>query len=149
MSRAGVAAATAAVLMGGFVAAGAPGADGVTAPPAMTAPLRVTGRPMTLAIDPAVLEPGELTQVTGTGFTPGTPVILSWQLPDGSPLLGTMSVAVGTGGTIGGFFLVMPNDLPGPRQLVATQGAAKVTANVLVDAAPTQPSSGDRLVYRG
>lgn len=115
-----------------------------------SAPLRVTGCPMTLAISPAVLEPGELTQVTGTGFTPGTPVILSWRASvGGAPLLGTLSVAVGTGGAISGFFLVMPNDLLGPRQLVATQGATKLTANALVDPGPTQPSARDRLIYRG
>jgi hypothetical protein len=102
-----------------------------------------------LVINPVVLEPGELTQVTGTGFTPGTPVMLSWQAPGGAPLLGTLSVTVGTGGTIGGFFLVMPNDLLGPRLLVATQGATKLTADALVDPGPTQPSYGDRLIYRG
>jgi hypothetical protein len=114
-----------------------------------SAPLQVAGCTMTLAINPAVLEPGQLTQVTGTGFVPGTPVVLAWQLPDGSALPAAMSITVGTGGTIGSYFLVMPGDLPGPRQLVATQGAAKVTANALVDAAPMQPSSGGRLVYRG
>lgn len=116
-----------------------------------SAPLQATEcKKMTLAINPAVLEPGELTQVTGTGFTPGAPVMLSWQgVSGGAPLLGTLSVTVTAGGTIGGFFLVMPNDPLGPRQLVATQGAIKLTANAVVDPGPMEPSSGDRLINRG
>ncbi len=115
-----------------------------------SASLQVTKCKRTLAIDPAVLEPGELTHVTGTGFTPGKLVILTWQLPDGgAPLLGTLSVTAGGAGSIGAFFLVLPSELLGARQLVATQGATKLTANALVDALPTQPSSGDRMIYRG
>jgi hypothetical protein len=114
-----------------------------------TAPLKVTACKQALAIDPAVLQPGELTHVTGTGFAPATPVTLTWQLPGGgTPLLGTLIVTAGSDGSIGTFFLVLPNDLVGARQLAATQGAAKLTANAIVDAGPMQPVSGAQLVYR-
>jgi hypothetical protein len=107
---------------------------------------RCTGR---LAVDPAVLQPGELTHVTGTGFAPGRPVTLSWQPPSGKrPLLGTLTVTAGSDGSIGTLFLVLPNDMLGARQLVATQGAAKLTASAVVDPGPMQPVSGARLVYR-
>ncbi len=119
-----------------------------------SAPLQVTGCKQALAIDPAVIQRGELTHVTGTGFAPGIPVTLTWQLPgSGRPLLGTLTVTAGTDGTITAFFLVMPGDLLGARQLVATQGAAtqggiKLTADALVGPGPMQPTSGGHLVYR-
>ena len=112
-------------------------------------PLKVTACKQALAIDPAVLQPGELTHVTGTGFAPATPVTLTWQPPGGgTPLLGTLTVTAGSDGSIGTFFLVLPNDLVGARQLAATQGGAKLTANAIVDAGPMQPVSGAQLVYR-
>jgi hypothetical protein len=119
-----------------------------------SAPLQVTGCKQALAIDPAVIQRGELTHVTGTGFAPGVPVTLTWQLPgSGRPLLGTLTVTAGPDGTITAFFLVMPGDLLGARQLVATQGAAtqgglKVTADALVEPGPMQPTSGGHLLYR-
>jgi hypothetical protein len=114
-----------------------------------TAPLQVTACKQALAIDPAVLQPGELTHVTGTGFAPATPVTLTWQPPGGgTPLLGTLTVTAGSDGSISAFFLVLPNDLVGARQLAATQGGVKLTANAIVDAGPMQPVSGARLVYR-
>ncbi len=114
-----------------------------------SAPLKVTRCARKLAIDPAVLVPGEVTHVTGTGFAPGRPVTLTWRLPHGGlPLLGTLTIAASRGGSIGGFFLVLPHDLLGARKLVATQGAVKLTASAMVDSGSQQPASGGRLVYR-
>lgn len=113
-----------------------------------SATLQVTGCTLTLAIDPTVLEPGQLTKVTGTGFAPGAPVTLAWQQPGGAPLLGTATVTAGGDGGISAFFLVMPGDLSGARQLVATQGGLKLTADALVDPGPMQPAHGGHLIYR-
>ncbi len=113
-----------------------------------TATLQVTGCALALAVDPTVLEPGQLTKVTGTGFAPGTLVTLAWQQPGGAPLLGTATVTAAGDGSVSAFLLVMPGDLTGPRQVVATQGGLKLTADALVEAAPMQPSPGGQLVYR-
>jgi hypothetical protein len=119
-----------------------------------SAQLQVTACTQTLAIDPAVIRRGELTHVTGTGFAPGNPVTLTWQLHGGgAPLLGTLTVTPGTDGSIAAFFLVMPGDLLGTRQVVATQGAGsqealKLTADALVEPGPMQPTSGGHLIYR-
>jgi hypothetical protein len=110
--------------------------------------LLVTGCTSSLAVNPAVLEPGQVTRVTGTGFAPGVPVALTWQLPDGTPLLGTLTVTPGGGGNISGFFLVMPGDVLGQRQLVATQPGDRLTAGALVQAGPMQPSPGAQLIDR-
>jgi hypothetical protein len=113
-----------------------------------SAALRVTGCKLTLAMDPAVLELGQVTHVTGTGFAPGSPVVLTWQQPGGAPLLGRETVTAGADGSIGGFMLVLPGDLTGARQLVATQGSLKLTASALVEAGPMQPVPGGQLIYR-
>jgi hypothetical protein len=110
--------------------------------------LLVTGCTRSLSVDPAVLEPGQVTRVTGTGFAPGVPVVLTWQLPGGTPLLGTLTVTPGGGGNISGFFLVMPGDVLGQRQVVATQPGDKLTAGALVQAGPMEPSPGGQLVDR-
>jgi len=125
------------------------GPGGATAPLSASAALRVTRCRLTLSIDPAVLEPGQVTEVTGTGFRPGAPVSLTWQRPGGAPLLGALTVSAGPGGGISGFFLVLPGDLPGPRQLVASQGAVTVSAGAIVDSSPMQPSAGGLLIFRG
>lgn len=110
--------------------------------------LRVTGCKLTLAIDPAVLEPGQVTRVAATGFAPGVPVTLTWQQPGGAPLIGRQTATAGAGGNLGAFFLVLPGDLTGARDLVATQGRVKLTASALVQASPTQPVPGGQLIYR-
>ncbi|MGZ6832713.1 MAG: hypothetical protein ACXVGN_05995 [Mycobacteriaceae bacterium] len=108
---------------------------------------------LTLTLDPAVLAPGMLTHVTGTGFAPKQQVTLTWQLPGGGTSLpGTVTVVAGsTGGskgTIDTYFMVLPHDLLGVRLLVATQGAARVAAPAVVDGGPMEPSTGDQFVYR-
>jgi hypothetical protein len=113
-----------------------------------TALLLVTGCTRSLTVDPAVLEPGQVTRVTGTGFAPGVPVTLTWQLPGGAPLLGTLTVTADGTGDISGFFLVMPGDVLGARQVLATQAGDTLTAAALVEAGPMQPSPGGLLVDR-
>ncbi len=116
-----------------------------------SAPLAVTGCPVTrptLAASPQVLEPGMLTHVTGTGFQPNRPVVLSWRLPNGTPLLGSLTVKARGDGRIDTFFMVMLHDLDGARQLVAKQTSTPVTANVVVDGGTMQPSVGGQLVFR-
>jgi hypothetical protein len=117
--------------------------------PTANAPLTVTGCAGRLAINPSVLQPGELTHVTGTGFVAGQPVTLTWRLPHGGPpLLGRLSVTADGKGGIATWFMVMPGDLLGQRQLVATQAGTSAAANAVVDGGPMEPSSADRLIYR-
>ena len=125
--------------------------QGFTAGSSLTAsaPLAVTGCAGRLAINPSVLQPGELTHVTGTGFVAGQPVTLTWRLPHGGPpLLGRLPVTADGKGGIAAWFMVMPGDLLGQRVLVATQAGTSVTANAVVDGGPMEPSSGGRLIYR-
>jgi hypothetical protein len=114
-----------------------------------SAPLAVTGCAGRLAINPSVLQPGELTHVTGSGFVAGRPVTLTWRLPHGGPpLLGRLPVTADSKGAIATWFMVMPGDLLGQRQLVATQAGTSATANAVVDGGPMEPSSAGRLIYR-
>jgi hypothetical protein len=120
--------------------------------PALTAsaPLTETGCRQTLVLDPAVLEPGEVTHVTGTGFTPAQPVTLTWRTHSGGmPVGGPLSVVADGHGHIGAFDLVMPGAPLGPCQLVATQAGTTVAADAIIDGGPMQPASGGRLLYRG
>jgi hypothetical protein len=115
-----------------------------------SAPLTVTGCTRTLALSPAVLWPGEVTQVTGTGFTPHQRVTLTWRLPDGiAPPGAPLSVTADARGHIGGPELVLPGSPLGTWRLAATQAGATVTASALIVGGPMQPSSGGRLLYRG
>src|SRR6266487_5020082 len=129
-------------------AAEQPSAEGPAVLLHASAPLAVTGCPVTrptLAASPQVLEPGMLTHVTGTGFQPNRPVVLSWRLPNGTPLLGSLTVKARGDGRIDTFFMVMLHDLDGARQLVAKQTSTPVTANVVVDGGTMQPSVGGQL----
>lgn len=118
--------------------------------PSATAPLTVTDcqGTATLAINPIVLQPGLLTEATGSGFTPNQPVVLTWQAPDGTPLLGSTTVTASATGTIDTYCMVFDGDELGARQLVATQGATTATTPAVVDGGTMQPSTGDQLVFR-
>ncbi|HEV2372557.1 MAG TPA: hypothetical protein VGS19_10335 [Streptosporangiaceae bacterium] len=105
--------------------------------------------PPKLTINPDVLEPGEVTNATGTRFTPGVSVLLSWRLPGGGGPLETATVTPDKAGTFTTTFLVMLDDLPGPRQLVANQAGQFTTANALVEETALQPSNGNQLLFRG
>lgn len=102
----------------------------------------------TLAINPIVLQPGMLTEATGSGFAPNQPVVLTWQAPDGTPLLGSTTVTASATGTIDTYCMVFDNDLLGDRQLVATQGTTTAQTPAVVDGGTMQPSTGDQLVFR-
>lgn len=102
-----------------------------------------------LALAPAVLQPGEVTHVTGTGFTPSRPVTLNWQIPGQVRLPGgSLAVTADGRGRISAYVLVLPNTNPGARKLLATQAGAMVTASAIVDAGSMQPSSPGQLAYR-
>jgi hypothetical protein len=116
-----------------------------------SAPLAVTGCPVTrptLTANPQVLEPGMLTHVTGTGFQPNRPVVLSWRLSNRTPLLSSMTVKARADGRIDTYFMAMLHDLGGARQLLAKQANTSVTANVVVDGGTMQPSVGGQLIFR-
>ncbi len=122
-------------------------------PLSATAPLTVTGCPAaagtaTLAINPVVVQTGMLTEATGSGFAPGQPVVLNWQAPDGTPLLGSTTVTASATGTVDTFCIVFDNDELGARQLVATQGTTTAQTPAVVDGGTMQPSTGDQLVFR-
>jgi hypothetical protein len=121
--------------------------------PSATATLAVTNCQSgagnaTLAINPVVLQPGMLTEATGSGFVPNQPVVLSWQATDGTPLIGSTTVTASATGTIDTFCMVFYNDQLGDRQLVAQQGATTATTPAVVDGGTMQPSTGDQLVFR-
>lgn len=123
----------------------------VTAPLSATATLTVTDCRTTaakLAVDPNVLQPDMLTEATGSGFTPGQPVTLTWQAPDGTPLLGSTTVTASSTGTIDTYCMVFENDQLGDRRLVAQQGGTQAAAPAVVDGGTMQPSTGDQLVFR-
>lgn len=116
-----------------------------------SAPLTVTdcSTAASLALDPVVIQVGMLTHVTGSAFTPATPVTLGWALPDGTALPGDCTVAADSGGAVDTYCLVLPHGITGARQLVATQGATTVTVDAVVDGGTMQPNSSDHeLLFR-
>ena len=126
-----------------------------------SAPLTVTGCPPattptqppstakpTLTANPDVVEQGQVTHVTGTGFTPNSPVVLSWQPTAGSGTQTGPTVTADASGDIDDYLVVLLNDLYVPCDLVATQGAASVSTPVLVQGGSMEPSSNDELVFR-
>lgn len=125
-----------------------------------SAPLTVTGCPPTtpqtpptapkptLSANPDVVEQGQVTHVTGTGFTPNSPVVLSWQPTSGSGTQSGPTVTSNASGDIDDYLVVLLNDLYVPCDLVATQGAASASTPVLVQGGSMEPSSNDQLVFR-
>ena len=87
-----------------------------------------------LVVDPGLGPTGAVARVTGSGFAPG-PVTLSWQPGNG----GTAATA-DAAGTFQVYVLVLPKDIIGPRQLVATiSGVIQATAPFLVVPGTVQP----------
>jgi hypothetical protein len=112
-------------------------------------PVPPANTPAALTLNPTVLQPGQLTNATGTGFAPNQPVTLVWEALNGTPLLGSTTVTASAQGTIQAYCLVFDNDQTGPRQLVAQQnGTNAAVATALVDQGSLQPVSGGQLVYR-
>lgn len=113
------------------------------------APTPPPGRAPTVRVDPAVVQVGMTTHVTGSGFTPGQPVTLAWAMPDGSPLPGDCAAGADATGVIDTYCLVLPHGLLGARTLVATQGALTARAAAVVDGGTMQPvGSDDQLLFR-
>lgn len=108
-----------------------------------------------LIADPAVVQQGMLTHVTGTGFLPRTPVTLTWQKPDGTAVTAcspnTVSVPVlktDAAGRIDVFCLAFLHQVLGTLRLSALQNPEQQTAPVVVEDGPMQPSTGDQFVFR-
>jgi hypothetical protein len=131
-----------------------------------TAPLTVQctqpppGNP-TMTANPTVVVDGDLTHVTGTGFTPGAPVTVTWQTTSGTVLYGCSANAL-TGkplnadasGKIDTYCLALPHGEMGAEQIAGDQPAAgqtpaeHATAAVVVEGGSMQPSTGDQFVFR-
>lgn len=105
--------------------------------------------PTTLSVDPSVVMAGMAAWVSGTGFTPGQPVTLTWHLagdveqaaacPAG-PVAGPVA---GPDGTFLDLCVVAPGWI-GPRTLTADDGRHTAGADALVVADPMQPSGSGR-----
>jgi hypothetical protein len=121
-------------------------------PGTATAQLTVSCQSAALTVDPAVLEPGMLTHATGQGFQPGQQLLLTWQAPDGSALVGETDVTAGPDGSVDAWCMAMQHDLVGARQLVAAASTAPGTvlgaADVVVDTSGMEPTAGSHLVFR-
>ncbi|MBS2964021.1 hypothetical protein KGA66_13270 [Actinocrinis puniceicyclus] len=115
--------------------------------------------PLKLTANPAVVTDGTLTHVTGSGFVPGAPVTLAWQLPDGAALTACSPTAdsapplsADATGAIDTFCFAPPHQILGVARIVATQTTTRATlhaaAPVVVEGGSMQPSSGDQLIFR-
>jgi hypothetical protein len=88
-----------------------------------------------LATSPAVASSGDSTQVSATGFPPGQKVTLSWSLG-----LGSVVATVSGAGTFGAYLVIFPDDVTGPRTLIATgRHGVLASAPFLVQQAPVEP----------
>jgi hypothetical protein len=113
------------------------------------------GKPAITA-NPAVLEDGTFTHVTGSGFAAHQAVVLDWQTVGGAVVDACSpnadappTLTADAAGKIDTYCYARPNELLGAAQIGAVQGAAKAAAAVVVEGGPMQPSSGgDQLVFR-
>jgi hypothetical protein len=108
-----------------------------------------------ITADPAVLQQGMLTHVTGTGFLPKTALTLTWQGPAGQLLsacspdtVSAPAVTTDAAGSINVFCLAFLNGTIGALQLAALQGPERETTPVVIESGPMQPSSGNQFVFR-
>lgn len=123
-------------------------------PVSASAPVVVVGCAR-LTADPAIIQQGTLTHVTGTGFLPRTPVTLTWQTPAGALITpctpNTVSVpalATDAAGRIDVFCLAFLHQVLGTLRLSALQSPEQETTPVVVEDGPMQPSNGDQFVFR-
>jgi Tol biopolymer transport system component len=86
-----------------------------------------------LTLDPGVAPPGQVTDVTGSGFLAGQHVTLSWD-----PGLGQVSVVANASGRLTAVMVIFPDDFTGPRVLQARDLSSKLLATV--DFLVQQPS---------
>jgi hypothetical protein len=115
----------------------------------------------TMTANPTVVVDGDLTHVTGTGFTPGAPVTVTWQTTSGTVLYDCSANAL-TGkplgadasGKIDTYCLALPHGEMGAEQIAGDQPAAgqtpaeHATVAVVVEGGSMQPSTGDQFVFR-
>jgi hypothetical protein len=89
-----------------------------------------------LTVDPGVSPPGQVTDVTGSGFLAGQHVSLSWD-----PGLGQVSVVANGSGRLTAVMVIFPDDFTGPRVLQARDLSSKVlaTVNFLVQQPSVEP----------
>jgi hypothetical protein len=89
-----------------------------------------------LTLNPGVAPPGQVTDVTGTGFLAGQHVTLSWD-----PGLGQISVVANGSGRLTAVMVIFPDDFTGPRVLQARDLSSKVlaTVNFLVQQPSVEP----------
>jgi hypothetical protein len=125
-----------------------------------SATFTVTGcAPPVLAANPSVFDDGTLTHVTGSGFSPGQPVTLTWQDRSGrsvTPCSPTADPAppptADASGAIDTFCFAPPHQIFGAAQIMATQtttrGTQQAAAPVVVESGSMQPSEGDQFVFR-
>jgi hypothetical protein len=111
-------------------------ADDGEPPVALTISANATVATPTLALSPPVDLPGQVTQVTGTGFPADAAVTLTW-----SPGLGTATAQADTTGRFSAAMLIFPDDVTGPRTLIAKSASGEVlaTAPFLVGQPPAEP----------
>jgi hypothetical protein len=96
-----------------------------------------------ISLNPTIGPPGQVVQVTGSGFASNTLLTLSWKQGIGTFL----AESDGSGG-LDTQVLVYPHDQLGPTTLVAQNTAAKPAAFLVVQA-PGEPGGTDALVlYR-
>jgi hypothetical protein len=89
-----------------------------------------------LTLSPGVAPPGQVTDVTGTGFLAGQHVTLSWDRG-----LGQVSVVANGSGHLTAVMIIFPDDFTGPRVLQALDLSSKVlaTVNFLVQPPSVEP----------
>ena len=100
----------------------------------------------TLSVQPFVVISGMRTLVSGTGFTPGKHVTLTWLLPHGATetALTAAPVTADKNGTFVALVLIPLHELGGDRILKGTDGPNTAAADALVMIGPMQPSGHNR-----
>jgi hypothetical protein len=94
-----------------------------------------------LSVSPDVATYGDAVQVTGTGFPPDQSITLTWTVG-----LGSAATRASRSGTVRATMVIFPDDIIGPRALLATSSAssARAQAPLLVQQPSQEPpfSSG-------
>ncbi len=115
--------------------------DDLGSPVVFTVPVTAIVAPEAarLSVDPAVAPPGQVTDVTGSGFIPGQDVTLSWV-----PGLGQASVVASGTGRLTAVMIIFTDDFTGPRVLEARDlsGQVLATVNFLAQQPAVEPPFG-------
>jgi hypothetical protein len=121
-----------------------------TGPPIITVPTIPTPSTLpplspTLTVNPAVGFGGEVTQVHGSGFPPGSTVTLEWLTG-----IGTVATKAAADGTFTVALLVFPHDQIGVRFVHARGYPASVSARFLNELGPEEPpaASNGQWIFR-